>query len=294
MSDQVVAALIAAAAACVYVTGLALQQLGNERALAAGHRHTWDAPRQPIWWAGVGVMCIGFLVHGFSLSIGSLTVVQPVQVVQIVYAVAIDAWLRKRPARRADWSGAALIVAGLAAFMLALQPTPGTDFASDGSWAWILTAMVGAGALLSLGAWAMPPARAVLLGALAGMVWGVQGALLKETAELVEDGLADAFTAWPVYATAVLGLVGLTTQNVALRAGRLAVAAALITVVNPIVASTIGLAAFDETMRTGVTVAAVAIAAAVAVVWGVALLARTTASLVATRDARPSSGLTDA
>ena len=80
--------------------------------------------RQPIWWAGVGVMCIGFLVHGFSLSIGSLTVVQPVQVVQIVYAVAIDACLRKRPASRADWTGAALIVAGLVAFMLALQPAP--------------------------------------------------------------------------------------------------------------------------------------------------------------------------
>jgi hypothetical protein len=140
----------------------------------------------------------------------------------------------------------------------------------------------------------MPAARAVLLGIFAGLVWGVQGALLKETAELVEDGLADALTAWPLYATAVLGLVGLTTQNVALRAGRLAVAAALITVVNPVASSIIGLAAFDETMRSGVAVAIVALAAAGAVMWGVALLSRTAASLVAMPATRQQGAVRDA
>ena len=73
MSDQVIAACIALFAAFVYVSGLALQQQGNLRAIAAGHRHSIDVVRQPVWWLGVGVMCTGFVVHGFSLTIGSLT-----------------------------------------------------------------------------------------------------------------------------------------------------------------------------------------------------------------------------
>jgi multisubunit Na+/H+ antiporter MnhG subunit len=282
VSDQVVAAVIALFAAFVYVSGLALQQQGNLRAIAAGHRRTIDVVRQPVWWLGVGVMCLGFVVHGFSLTIGSLTIVQPVQVAQIAFAVVLDAWIRKARITRSDLEGAGLVVLGLAAFMLAARPTAGTDFASDGSWEWIFLAGLVTCSALSVAAWAYPAGRAVLLGTTAGVIWGIQGALLKETSELFERGIGDAMTSWPTYATALLGLFGLIAQNTALRAGRLAVAAALITVTNPVVSSIIGVTAFSEDLRTGSGYTAAAAASAVAVVWGVALLARRQAALEST------------
>ncbi len=282
MSDQALAAAVALFAAFVYVSGLALQQQGNLRAIAAGHRRSVDVLHQPLWWLGVGVMCTGFVVHGFSLTIGSLTVVQPVQVAQIVFAVVLDSWIRKARITRTDLEGAGLVVVGLAAFMLVTRPTAGTDFASDGSWEWIFAAGLVIVAVLALAAWKHPAGRAVLLGTAAGVIWGIQGALLKETSELFERGIADAMTSWPTYATALLGLFGLVAQNGALRAGRLAVAAALITVTNPVVSSIIGVTAFDETLRTGLGYTAAAAAAAVAVAWGVALLARRQAQLEST------------
>jgi hypothetical protein len=122
----------------------------------------------------------------------------------------------------------------------------------------------------------------VLLGITAGVIWGIQGALLKETSELFERGIADALTSWPTYATALLGLFGLIAQNGALRAGRLAVAASLITVTNPVVSSIIGVTAFEEDLRTGAGYTAAAVACAIAVAWGVSLLARRQAELEST------------
>jgi drug/metabolite transporter (DMT)-like permease len=282
VSDQVIAAVIALLAAFVYVSGLALQQQGNLRAIAAGHERTIDVLRQPLWWLGVAVMCTGFVVHGFSLAIGSLTVVQPVQVAQIAFAVVLDAWIRKARIVRRDIEGAGLVVLGLIAFMLVTRPTAGADFASAGSWEWIFVAGAVIVAMLSLAAWKYPAGRAVLLGITAGVIWGIQGALLKETSELFERGIADALTSWPTYATALLGLFGLIAQNGALRAGRLAVAASLITVTNPVVSSIIGVTAFEEDLRTGAGYTAAAVACAIAVAWGVSLLARRQAELEST------------
>jgi drug/metabolite transporter (DMT)-like permease len=274
VSDQLLAAVVALGAASLYVSGLALQQLGNRRAVAAGRASAFAVVGQPIWWLGLSVTGMGFLVHGFSLHLGSLTVVQPVQVAQIAIAVVLDARIQKTRVARRDWQGAGLVIAGLVVFMLVAAPTAGADFAGDGSWAWIAVAFVVGGSALALGAWRFPAARAVLLGTLAGVVWGVQGALLKETAELFERGLTEAFTSWPIYATAVLGFVGLAAQNLAVRAGRLATAASLITVVNPIVASIIGIAAFGEALNTDPGDLAGATLAALAVIAGVALLSR--------------------
>ncbi len=279
MSDQVIAALIAVVAACIYVLGLALQQQGNRRTVAAGRRGMVAVVREPVWWLGVGLTCGGFLVHGFSLSIGSLTVVQPVQVSQIVFAVVLDSWITKQPIARRDWEGAALVVLGLATFMVIARPTAGTDFAMPGSWVWILGGLAVAALVMSVGAWRFAPARAVLLGALAGTIWGVQGALLKETSELVERGLADALTTWPLYATALLGVFGLVAQNAALRVGRLTVAAALITVMNPVVSSVIGLAAFGESLRSGSGALVGATVGAAVVILGVMLLSKRTTAV---------------
>lgn len=283
MSDQLLAAIIALGAAALYVTGLALQQQGNLRAEAAGRHSPLAVVRQPIWWLGLGITCIGFLVHGFSLHLGSLTVVQPVQVAQIAFAVVLDSWIRKTRIAKRDWRGAGLVIGGLAAFMLIARPSAGTDFASSGSWEWIAAAFVVIAAALSIGAWRVPSARAILLGTLAGVIWGVQGALLKETSELFERGVSDAFSSWPIYATAALGVVGLVTQNLAVRAGRLATAASLITVMNPVVSSIIGIAAFGESLRTGSGQIAGAVIAVSVATWGVTLLSRRQDALVPAR-----------
>ncbi len=65
-----------------------------------------------------------------------------------------------------------------------------------------------------------------------------------------------------------------------MRAGRLATAASLITVMNPVVSSIIGIAAFGESLRTGSGEVAGAVIAVGIAIWGVTLLSRREETLV--------------
>ena len=55
-----------------------------------------DLVRQPLWLAAIGANIVGFALQVVALALGSLAVVQPLLVCDLVFAVLIARWLAAR------------------------------------------------------------------------------------------------------------------------------------------------------------------------------------------------------
>jgi drug/metabolite transporter (DMT)-like permease len=288
-SAQVVAGVLAVVAAVVYTWGLALQQRGNLDAIRleaggdARHSQIITTVTRPLWMLGFLVGLVGFSMHAVALTIGSLALVQPLQVTQMIFMVPFSAWVAQSSMQAREWRGAILVLVGLGIFLVVTQPTLGNDLGQTGPWMSMLAlwACVTVG-LLVLGM-RFGTLRASLFGAAAGTLYGVQGALVKQGLGVFE---ADGFTIevivtnWAIWLMLLAGASALTVQNLALRAGRLSAAQTTITVFSPVVSSVIGFVVFDEAISDGpAAIVGMVVGSAVAV-WGVTMLARSP-SLVA-------------
>jgi hypothetical protein len=90
-------------------------------AIAAAHR-IW------VWALGVG----GLAFHGLALSNGPIALVQPIIISGIVFAVPVRAAISRRLPGPAEFGAVALTAAGLAAFLVASDPSKGS--ATTGAW----------------------------------------------------------------------------------------------------------------------------------------------------------------
>src|SRR5690242_19821252 len=174
-SAVVVSATLAVTSAFVYTLGLALQQKANLATpfTSSTGRTALRIVRQPWWVAGFGLGLVGFAMHGVSLAAGSLTLVQVLQVSQIVFMVPLSAWVGHFPLRRQDSFGGALVAIGLVGLLVAARPGDDKRAGSPGSWTVVL--VVAAAAVAGLVAMAgRSPWRAPILGAAAGVVFGVE------------------------------------------------------------------------------------------------------------------------
>lgn len=277
-------------AAFVYTFGLALQQKANlvsppgAGGFLATVRHVVF---HPLFLLGFGLGVVGFLLHGVALALGSLTVVQVLQVSQIAFMVPLGAWVARVRAGARDALGAALVAVGLVGLLVALRPS---EDASQGTVAgWITTALVGGAVLAGLFALAAVrrSARSALFGSAAGVLFGIEAATLKVASDDLADGVSVGTLLAPaVWATLVLAVAAVFVSNLALRAGSLSVAQSSLTIVTPIASTVIGVGVFGEDLELSAATVAIAVVATVAAVVGVVLLSRSSA-LAATAEPVP-------
>lgn len=283
-AGTVVAGLLAIVAAFVYTAGLAFQQKGNLVVMDRGPeaRSGWLAVVTNRWWAvGFAVTLGGFGLHAVALNLGALAVVQPLQVTQLVFMLPFSAWVAHVATRREDWVAALVVVAGLGGFLAAAQPGEGLASAPLSDWVLPGAILLAAVVVLLAAARVAGPLKAALLGTATGVLYGLQGATLKQATVDVADGLDVAVTSWSVYATIVVGVSAVIVQNLALRAGRLSSAQTTLTVMTPLASTFIGITVFAEPLETdplrlGLTLVAVAVTFA-----GTARLARSPALVAA-------------
>jgi drug/metabolite transporter (DMT)-like permease len=275
-----VSATLAVLSAFTYTFGLALQQKANlatPDTSSSGARTAVRVVLHPFWLAGFVLGVFGFGMHGVALAAGSLTLVQVLQVSQIVFMVPLSAWVGHLALRRRDWLGGALVAAGLVGLLAAARPGDDTRAGSAGSWT--VAALAAATIVVALLVLARrSPWRAPILGAAAGVIFGLEAATLK----VASDDLADGFSwgallgvaTWATLGAAVLGVL---IQNLALRAGSLASAQASMTISSPVVSGVLGAWIFGERLDVNpVTVVAAAGCVVVAII-GVVLLSRSDA-----------------
>jgi len=235
--------------------------------------------RSPIWLAGVATDGGGYVLQFVAISAGTLVLVQPLLVCGLLFALPIGARLNGSRLSRSDWASAAAVCVGLGVFQLVANPAPGHAFIPPKTWLVLLIASGGIGVVLAAaGQAAKGRAKAVLLSASAGTVYGLAAGLTKTTGALLTgQGVVALFTHWEPYALAVIGVGGMLIAQSAFQAGSLDVSLPTMSVVDPVVSIVIGALAFGETIAGGPPAVAAEVASLIVMILGVYGLARSPA-----------------
>ena len=155
-----------------------------------------------------------------------------------------------------------------------MDPAVGTNHVAALGWAVCLTVSVVVLAGLDLTSRRVGPApAAAVLGAAAGIAFGLQGAQVKALAH-VGGGVVGIVTSWQLYALAVVGVAGFVYQQRGLKVGVLAPNLAASNVATLVASVVMGVALFAETLGRGAIGLALSVPGLVLMAGGILALAR--------------------
>jgi hypothetical protein len=183
--------------------------------------------------------------------------------------------------QRRDWAAAIAMAIGLAVFLGIARPQGGTHGASVAIWLVAALCTVAAAAVfwtlarIPLSSRTPSPARqAALLATAAGVAWGFVAAVIKELSSHLAGGPYAVFTNWSPYVLLLAGAGAFFLLSSAFQAGPLAASQPSLTIVDPLVASTLGVFLFRDRIRHDPLEIVGESAALLVLVGGVILLSR--------------------
>lgn len=270
--------LLALGAAFAFGASVALQQ---RAAAAVPHAYALRSAllvrlmRRPVWLAGLAASGTGFALQMIALRNGALVVVQPIMTATLAFALALIALTRRARLHLAECAALAAVVGGLGAFLAIAAPNPYSTATAPATAWWALGAAVAAvtsiaaiTALRAVGA-----SRAARLGLAAGLSNGFVAILTKAFAGDLHHG-AHLLYNWPPWALAAASLPAVLLVQTAYQSGHLRISLPIIAVVEPILASAVGVVLFHEQLHLRGARAAGLIVAAVVCAAGLVQLAR--------------------
>ena len=210
-----------------------------------------DLVRQPLWVTAVGANLVGFALQVVALNFGSLALVQPILVCDLIFSVLILWFLLprsgvQRPRRTRQTSivfaGVAATVIGVAGFLAIGRPSSGTDHVS-----FSVLFPLAAGLVVVVGGCLAVAARnrnlrPSALALACGVNYGVAAFLIKILTSEFGGGLSEVFSNWPIYVFAVVGPAGFLLNQDAFQQGRfLAPVQAIITSADPVISIGLGI-----------------------------------------------------
>ncbi|GIH90274.1 DMT family transporter [Planobispora siamensis] len=263
----VLAAGLALLGSLFFAAGAALQQF--EAAGAAGP-NLRRLLRRPRWLLGGLAIGAGTALHIVALKYGPLTVVQPMGVASLLFALPCAAALQRRRPQPGELAAAAVIAIGLMGLVLVIPEHSDPPYLGTGE----AVALLAGAAAVSLLLWTAalgraPAARAVLLATGAGVLYGATATL----ARVLVDGNREL---WLLLAAPLPALVALGLLQRAYAAGRFGPAFAALQVADPLTAVVLGALLLGEPLPTGPASTLTALAAAALTAAGTLALARTT------------------
>jgi drug/metabolite transporter (DMT)-like permease len=244
------AAALALIAAFLFALAAALQQKGSLNLPTISLADPMSLVRlvgQKVWLLGTLALFAGYLFQAGALDRGRLSVIQPLLVTTVVFALPLGYFLTKQHVGRREVVGAVVIIIGLGLFVSFGDPAGGNENASNLQWAIaigllsllsVLLLVFGRGGGLSM--------KAAVYGTVAGILFGLSSALTKPTLDFLHESVGTMLSHWECYALAVAGVLGFLLQQVSLGTGRLAPSVATVSVANPIVGILIGILLLDE------------------------------------------------
>jgi hypothetical protein len=252
LSTLATAATALAAALLFGVSSVADQRstkrVKTRRALSP--RILLDLIRQPLWLIAITANLAGFALQVVALSFGSLALVQPLLVFDLVFAVLIAravGWEASTlPPGTKRWDpvmfvGVGAAAGGVAGFLAIGQPSAGHPDVGFG----VLTPLaiglvVVVGGCLALAA-RNQNLRPLALALACGVCYGTAAFAVKLVTSEFGGGAAQVFTNWPIYVFAVIGPAGFILNQDAFQQGRfLAPVQAIITTADPVISVGLG------------------------------------------------------
>jgi drug/metabolite transporter (DMT)-like permease len=245
-----VAAALALVAAFLFALAATLQQKGALNLPTISLADPMSLVRlagERVWLIGTLALFTGYLFQAGALDRGRLSVIQPLLVTTVVFALPLGYFLTRQHVGRREVIGAVVIIIGLGVFVYFGDPAGGNENASNSQWA-IAIGLLSAFSLLLLvyGGRGGLSMKAAVYGTVAGVLFGLSSALTKPTLDYLHESVGTMLSHWECYALAVAGVLGFVLQQVSLGTGRLAPSVATVSVANPIVGILIGILLLDE------------------------------------------------
>ena len=198
------------------------------------------------WLIGTLALFTGYLFQAGALDRGRLSIIQPLLVTTVVFALPLGYFLTRQHVGRREVIGAAVIIIGLGLFVYFGDPAGGNENASNSQWAITIALLSVLSVLLLVFGSGGLSMKAAAYGTVAGILFGLSSALTKPTLDYLHESVGTMLSHWECYALAVAGVLGFVLQQVSLGTGRLAPSVATVSVANPIVGILIGILLLDE------------------------------------------------
>jgi drug/metabolite transporter (DMT)-like permease len=217
-----------------------------------GHSKGWRFVRylasNPLWLFGWVALAGSFIFQALALHNGQISVVQPLLVTELVFALVLRRLWIHQQIRDVTWWAAVVTCGSLALFIAVSEPTGGHAQPTSSAWIGATVAMGGAAAILALiGMRGSPVRRAAALGAATAILWALVATFIKAmTDTLTQFGPVGMFTHWPVYALIVVSIVAELLNQAALHVGPLSISQPFIVIVDPIVSIVLSVWIFAE------------------------------------------------
>lgn len=269
-------ALLAAFCNALNVTAQHLASISSTKK-STGWRFIVYLLKNPLWLFGWAALAGGFVFQALALHSGQISVVQPLLITELIFALGLRlVWLRQS-IRGTTWSAAAVTCLSLGVFLATAEPQGGTPYPASHVWVAAAGTTVGAAAVLALlGMHGSPGRRTALLASASAIMWALVATLVKTMTDTWSQfGVAGMFLHWPVYALAAAGLGAEVVHQTTLGAGPLSISQPLLVIVNPIVSIGLSVWIFGEYFTTNAARLALGSVAFVSMCAAVVVLTRT-------------------
>jgi hypothetical protein len=245
---MIVVTLIALSSATLFAVGSSLQHRSAGSAPDGSKRQMMRTLlRRPGWLAGALLCAAAFGLHAVALSQGDLSLVQPIILSGIVFAVLARSAIDRRLPSRGELGWAVVTWAGLGLFIAVLRPSAGRPPDDQRALALIgIGLILVAGLALTAGRCVRRPLlRGALLAVASGISFGLVAGLVKLTTTEA-DAMMSVLTHWSTWLLIGVGAVAVLLNQRAYQATRLSVSAPVLNVCQLMVSLSFGLIVFGE------------------------------------------------
>jgi multidrug transporter EmrE-like cation transporter len=201
-------------AAVLLGVGFVLQQYSAEQEPESRFlrlRILTDLLRKPRWLLGIACMIAGYVLVAWSIDHLELSVVEPLLTTYLIWALVLAVPISRQPVKVSEVTGALILIGGVTLISLSRSTTPvGLSFGSLSHW--YAAAIIAAIALVAvvIGHRREGQVRATLTGTAAGLVFGIQDALTRQTLQgLQGHSWTVLFSTWSAYALVGAGILGI-------------------------------------------------------------------------------------
>jgi drug/metabolite transporter (DMT)-like permease len=241
-------------AALLIGTGFVLQQNMAQRESDARFlslRLIIDLFHEPRWLLGIGAMVAGQILAAWSIGNLPLAFVEPLLTTNLVFALVLAVPIAKAQLRFWEITGALVLCSGVALLSVSRSAKPiGLSFGSFSHWP--AAGAIAFIALVCVQAGRQRPGRgrAMLTGAAAGLVFGIQDALTRQTLQALHNGgFGGMLSTWAPYALVGAGATGIWLMQSAFSSGPLNVSLPAISAGEPVVGILLGVVVFGDRIQ---------------------------------------------
>jgi drug/metabolite transporter (DMT)-like permease len=231
---------------------------------------------QPRWRLGIGCMVAGQILAAWSIGNLPLAFVEPLLTTNLVFALLVAVPIAKAQLRFWEITGAVVLCTGVALLSVSRSAKPiGLSFGSFSHWPAAAVIAFIAFACVQAGRRRPGRARAMLTGVGAGLVFGIQDALTRQTLQALHSAaLTGMLSTWAPYALIGAGATGIWLMQSAFNSGPLHVSLPAISAGEPVVGILLGVLVFGDRIQDTPGELAIYAGGLAALVAGVIMVAR--------------------